>query len=80
MVSKRSLVIAAFMSVMAGVAAGGAPGADFRLINYPGAKHSFTNPDADEYAKKFGMPIAYQAEADRLSWAELGAFLADVFK
>jgi dienelactone hydrolase len=55
-------------------------GADFRFIDYPGAKHSFTNPDADEYAKKFGMPIAYNAEADRLSWEELKGFLVRVFK
>ena len=52
---------------------------DFRFINYPGAKHSFTNPDADELAKRFGMPIAYNAEADRLSWDELKGFLAAVF-
>src|SRR5512137_2921748 len=57
-----------------------AAGADFRFINYPGAKHSFTNPDADEFAKKFGMPVAYNAEADRLSWEELKGFLAAVFK
>jgi dienelactone hydrolase len=55
-------------------------GADYRFIDYPGAKHSFTNPEADEYARKFGMPVAYNAEADRLSWEELKKFLADVFK
>jgi dienelactone hydrolase len=54
--------------------------ADMTFIAYPGARHSFTNPDADEYAKKFGMPIAYNAEADRLSWEELRGFLASVFK
>jgi dienelactone hydrolase len=58
----------------------GAARADFRFINYPGAKHSFTNPDADEFAKKFGMPVAYNAVADRSSWEELKGFLADVFK
>jgi dienelactone hydrolase len=57
-----------------------AVGADFRVIEYPGAKHSFSNPDADELAKKFGMPIAYNAEADRLSWGELKQFLVTVFK
>jgi dienelactone hydrolase len=55
-------------------------GADFRFINYPGAKHSFTNPAADEFAKKFGMPVAYNDAADRQSWEELKAFLAAVFK
>jgi dienelactone hydrolase len=28
-----------------------AAGADFRFISYPGAQHSFTNPDADEMTK-----------------------------
>jgi dienelactone hydrolase len=54
--------------------------ADLKFIAYPGAKHSFTNPDADEYAKKFGLPLAYNAEADRLSWEELKAFLVEIFK
>ena len=40
-------------------------GARWELVNYPGAKHSFTNPDAD----KAGMPqLAYDAKADRRSW------------
>lgn len=54
--------------------------ADFRVINYPGAKHSFTNPAADQFAKQFNMPVAYNAAADQASWAELDAFLKDVFK
>lgn len=54
--------------------------ADFRFIGYPGAKHSFTNPEADEFAKKYGMNVAYNAEADRLSWEELKKFLAAAFK
>lgn len=55
-------------------------GADYQFISYPEAMHSFTNPDADEYAKKFNMPVAYNADADKKSWAELDKFLADVFK
>lgn len=54
--------------------------ADMTFVAYPGALHSFTNPDADEYAKKFGMPVAYNAEADRLSWEAATKFLADVLK
>jgi dienelactone hydrolase len=54
--------------------------ADFRVVNYPGAKHSFTNPAADGYGKKFGIPLAYDARADRQSWGEMKAFLASVFK
>ena len=51
-------------------------GAKFEIISYPGAKHAFTNPDAD----KTGMAaLAYNAEADQKSWAALLAFLKDVF-
>ncbi len=54
-------------------------GADFRFISYPGAVHSFTNPDADELGKKFKMPIAYNREADKKAWEELKEFLKQVF-
>src|SRR5262249_28962278 len=48
-----------------------AAGANYRIIHYPGAKHSFTNPNAD----KAGVPgLAYNASADQKSWAELLAF------
>lgn len=57
-----------------------AANADYRIISYPGAKHSFTNPGADELGKKFNMPIAYNAEADKASWGELQTFLQTVFK
>lgn len=54
-------------------------GADFRFITYPGALHSFTNPEADALGKKFTMPIAYNAQADRQSWDELKKFLKEIF-
>jgi dienelactone hydrolase len=54
-------------------------GVDFRFISYPGAVHSFTNPDADELGKKFKMPIAYNREADKKSWEELKKFLKQIF-
>jgi dienelactone hydrolase len=54
--------------------------ADFRIINYEGAKHSFTNPDADVYAKKFNIPIGYDADADKKSWAGMREFLTDTLK
>jgi dienelactone hydrolase len=53
---------------------------DYKLVNYPGAKHSFTNPDADANGAKFNMPLAYNAQADQESWAELQSFLKLVFK
>lgn len=55
-------------------------GADFSFITYPGAIHSFTNPDADAYARKFNLPLAYNEQADRRSWEELGKFLRQIFK
>ncbi len=56
-----------------------AAGADFRFITYPGALHSFTNPEADALGKKFNMPIAYNAQADKASWDELKKFLSTIF-
>jgi dienelactone hydrolase len=55
-------------------------GADFQFISYLGAVHSFTNPEATELGKKFNMPIAYNADADRKSWDELKEFLSMIFK
>ena len=53
---------------------------DYKFISYPGAKHSFTNPDADQFAKDFGMPIAYNAEADKKSWVDMQIFFNEVLK
>jgi dienelactone hydrolase len=55
-------------------------GADFRFISYPGAAHSFTNAGADEYAKKFRLPLGYDADADKKSWEELGRFFEKIFR
>jgi dienelactone hydrolase len=57
-----------------------AAGADYRVITYPGAKHSFTNPDADTLGKKFNMPIAYNRPADEKSWEEMKTFFENIFK
>jgi dienelactone hydrolase len=53
--------------------------ADFRVVSYPGALHSFTNPAADDYAKKFNIPLGYNADADAKSWAEMQKFFKAVF-
>jgi dienelactone hydrolase len=51
-------------------------GVDATVITYPNAKHSFTNPDA----AKAGMEqLAYDADADKKSWAELVKFFKKVF-
>jgi dienelactone hydrolase len=49
-------------------------------VVYPGAMHAFTNPEATALGKKFKMPIAYNAEADKKSWAEMKDFLKNLFK
>jgi dienelactone hydrolase len=54
-------------------------GVHYRVVTYPGAKHAFTNPDADELGKKFNLPIAYNAKADKDSWEQAKVFLSSVF-
>ena len=55
-------------------------GADYKVVTFAGAKHSFTNPAADEHGRKFNLPLAYDAAADKASWSETEKFLAGVFK
>jgi dienelactone hydrolase len=45
--------------------------ADYELVEYPGAKHAFTNPHASALGKKYNLPLVYDAEADAKSWAHL---------
>lgn len=52
---------------------------DYEFIAYPGAVHSFTSKAADEHGQKFDLPLAYNEEADRKSWAELDRFLVELF-
>ena len=51
-------------------------GADYVFIDYPGALHGFTNPDATAAGKKFNIPIAYDAQADAQSWAAMRELFA----
>lgn len=51
-----------------------------RTIEYPGAKHAFTNPDATEIGEKFNIPVAYNKEADEKSWEEMKTFYQRIFK
>ncbi len=55
-------------------------GANYKLINYPGATHAFTNPRSTEVGQKFNIPIAYNAAADSASWNEMKTFFLQVFK
>ncbi|KAF1055091.1 MAG: Carboxymethylenebutenolidase [Stenotrophomonas maltophilia] len=51
---------------------------DYRLVVQPGAKHSFTNPDADKH-KGHGLDVGYDKNADQKSWADLQGFLKEIF-
>jgi len=53
---------------------------NFKFVNYPGAVHSFTNPESTEIGKKFKMPVAYNKAADKASWDDMKGFLAEIFK
>ncbi len=55
-------------------------GAHFIFVSYPGATHSFTNPQATEWGKKFNLPLAYNENADTLSWKEMTTFFNKVFQ
>ena len=57
----------------------GAAKADYKFINYPGAVHAFTNPEATAAGKKFNLPLAYNAAVDKQSKAEAAKFFAGVF-
>jgi dienelactone hydrolase len=49
---------------------------DWQMIIYGGAKHSFTNPDAD----KAGMAaLKYSKSADQRSWAHMKVFFDEIF-
>jgi dienelactone hydrolase len=52
-----------------------APDVDWQLIRYSGAMHAFTQPEAN--APDHGA--AYQAAADRRSWAAMLAFFDEIF-
>ncbi|PWN06158.1 dienelactone hydrolase family protein [Rhodohalobacter mucosus] len=53
--------------------------ADFRYVNYEGATHAYTNPAADSLGVAFGLPLAYNADVDSLSWQEMNEFFDQTF-
>ena len=54
-------------------------GVDCRFVSYAGALHAFTNPAADENGRKYGLPLAYNADADHRSWQEMEGFFQEIF-
>ena len=53
--------------------------ADYKFEAYPGALHGFSNPDATANGERYGMPLAYDADADAKSWAEMKSFFQKIF-
>ena len=56
-------------------------GADYKFVSLDGAKHGFTNPDADRlsHGEHGGPDIGYNKAADEKSWADMKAFLQKIF-
>jgi dienelactone hydrolase len=50
--------------------------ADYQMVYYGGAYHSFTVPDADKASVK---GLSYNAAADRRSWAEMRRLFREAF-
>lgn len=55
-------------------------GVDYKFVNYPGAKHSFSNPEADRFGQQFNLPLAYNKSADDQSWKSLLEELSSLYK
>ncbi|MEM8584431.1 MAG: dienelactone hydrolase family protein [Bacteroidota bacterium] len=55
-------------------------GIPYEYIAYEGAVHAFTDPGADAKGEEFGLPLAYNEEADVASWEALQAHLAEAFE
>ena len=50
--------------------------AEYRIIEYPGAVHAFTNPEATALGEKFKLPLKYDAKVDQEAKAEATKFFA----
>jgi dienelactone hydrolase len=56
-------------------------GADYQFVSLKGAKHGFSNPDADRlsHGEHGGPDIGYNKEADEKSWADMQSFFKKIF-
>ena len=54
---------------------------DYEFVGIPGAKHGFTNPDADRlsHGGHGGPDIGYDKAADESSWKDMQAFFKKAF-
>ncbi|GAC1396139.1 MAG: dienelactone hydrolase family protein [Sediminibacterium sp.] len=53
--------------------------APYQFKVYKGATHAFSNPEATALGKKFNLPIAYNAAADKQSWQDMKVFFRTLF-
>jgi dienelactone hydrolase len=53
--------------------------ADYEVLLLDGAKHGFSNPQADINAEKYGIDLGYQQNADTKSWNAMQALFDRVF-
>ncbi len=53
--------------------------ADYEVLLLDGAKHGFSNPQADVNAEKYGIDLGYQQQADEQSWNAMRALFDRVF-
>lgn len=53
---------------------------DLHYVSYPGARHSYTDPDATQKGQQFNIPFAYDADATSQSRAEASKFFGEVLK
>ena len=54
--------------------------ADYRVVEYPGAVHAFTNPEATALGKKFNLPLRYDAKANKQAKADADKLFASALK
>ncbi len=55
-------------------------GVNYQVVTYPGVLHSFTSPEANRLGKKFKLPMAYNAAADKDSWSKGMVLMSEAFK
>ena len=54
-------------------------GANYQLVQLPGALHGFSNPIATTNGEKYGLPLAYSKLADQVSWGHMQMVFNDTF-
>lgn len=52
---------------------------DYALRSFPGVQHSFMNPEADQYARDFDMPVGYDEHAAETAWEGTLRFYDGIF-